>query len=195
MLTRDGDLDEDEDAVYTGQFVEELKLAEYDEEKKIDERWRVNNVANAKKAVSKKTRGVGTLTSINLNEWMTLQKVKHRHVINGSQCLYNPIKAILICVTEFAENGDISRLIKLQDEERQSFLEEELHLMFVMLISALDHAHRKGIVHKDISPQNMYIDGAGDLKLANFGVVRDTRVIERDKETGKETHKGGVGTL
>ena len=41
----------------------------------------------------------------------------------------------------------------------------------------------------------MLIDAEGDLKLANFGAAKDTREVKVNKETGKETHSGEVGTL
>jgi serine/threonine-protein kinase len=38
--------------------------------------------------------------------------------------------------------------------------------------SALDHAHSRGIVHRDVKPSNIMTDEQGNAFLADFGIVR-----------------------
>ena len=37
--------------------------------------------------------------------------------------------------------------------------------------AALDHAHRRGVVHQDVKPDNIIIDDAGRAKLIDFGLA------------------------
>ena len=39
---------------------------------------------------------------------------------------------------------------------------------------ALDYAHNKGVVHWDIKPSNIMLDGAGAVKITDFGISRTT---------------------
>jgi tRNA A-37 threonylcarbamoyl transferase component Bud32 len=60
---------------------------------------------------------------------------------------------------------------------------------------ALAHAHRKGVVHRDVKPENIIIDSKGRVLLADFGISKaidakgDATTIKKLTQTG-----GIVGT-
>jgi eukaryotic-like serine/threonine-protein kinase len=88
-------------------------------------------------------------------------------------------------VMEYIQGDDLKH--HLDTGDRYS-LEQSLH-MIDDLLSALDYAHRHGVVHRDIKPANLLLEASGRLKLTDFGVAR-----MQDSEATR-TQGAMVGTL
>jgi eukaryotic-like serine/threonine-protein kinase len=70
-------------------------------------------------------------------------------------------------VMEYVPGGDLKELV----DEKGSLGEKELARIGADVASGLAYAHEKGIIHRDIKPQNILIDSYGRPKLADFGIA------------------------
>jgi len=59
----------------------------------------------------------------------------------------------------------------------------------------LAYLHEKGLVHRDVQPGNMWITGAGVLKMMEFGAVRDALGNIVDEDTGVTTSETVLGNF
>ncbi|MEA2568764.1 MAG: eukaryotic-like serine/threonine-protein kinase [Acidobacteriota bacterium] len=81
---------------------------------------------------------------------------------------------------EYIDGHDLKTILR-RGEERDQPMQVELALFIASKIAAaLDYAHRKhdfegkdlGLVHRDVSPQNVLISQEGDIKLCDFGIAK-----------------------
>jgi serine/threonine protein kinase len=69
------------------------------------------------------------------------------------------------------------------------FTEAEALQVILQIAEALDHAHRHGIIHRDVKPRNIMITVEGTCKLADMGLARLTQdrqslLAERGRSIG-----------
>jgi serine/threonine protein kinase len=58
---------------------------------------------------------------------------------------------------------------------------------------AVEHAHQRGVIHRDLKPGNILVDEAGQPKILDFGIAR---VTDSDAQLTRQTDVGQiVGTL
>jgi serine/threonine-protein kinase len=69
---------------------------------------------------------------------------------------------------EFVEGESLQSIIA-----RQARIPLAAKLKFVeQVCSGLDHAHKNGIVHRDVKPGNILVKNDGTVKVVDFGIVR-----------------------
>jgi serine/threonine protein kinase len=93
---------------------------------------------------------------------------------------------IAFLVMEYIQGDDLKHHL---DKGVRYSLEQSLK-MIRDLLSALEYAHRQGIVHRDIKPANLLIEPGGRVKLTDFGVAR-----MQDSGDATRTQGTMVGTL
>jgi tRNA A-37 threonylcarbamoyl transferase component Bud32 len=72
-------------------------------------------------------------------------------------------------VMRYMSGGSLSEMIR-----KGKFSLRDAALIIERLASALDHAHSKGIIHRDIKPDNVLFDASNNPYLSDFGVAKLT---------------------
>ncbi len=81
-------------------------------------------------------------------------------------------REVYYIVMEYVSGGDLKGLIDAKGDTEGPLAEKELARIGGDVASGLAYAHEKGIIHRDIKPQNILIDEYGRPKLGDFGIAR-----------------------
>jgi serine/threonine protein kinase len=98
-------------------------------------------------------------------EARTIARLQHPHIMPLYD--YGTEGDILYLITPFIEGGSLTDRIRKGARPLA-----EVDRLLTQIAPALDYAHRQGVIHRDIKPDNVMIDGEGHALLADFGIAR-----------------------
>ena len=78
---------------------------------------------------------------------------------------------------EYIEGKNLKSLLA----ERAPFSYDQIAEMIAQVAEAIDYAHRKGIIHRDVKPANIIITTDEKVKITDFGIA-EGRLVEPDDD-------------
>jgi serine/threonine-protein kinase len=80
---------------------------------------------------------------------------------------------------ELLQGVNFFRYIK----QKGSLRENEIESFLVQILSAIDLAHKHGVIHRDIKPSNIFVEKNNRIKVIDFGIAKlDYDDFEMTKE-------------
>ena len=113
--------------------------------------------------------------SNSLNEVRILASLKSNYIISYKEAFYDEKENTLILVMEYADNGDLSKLIKRYKKNNKLIKEDEIWRIFIQLIKGLKSLHDLNILHRDIKSANIFLFSNGSAKLGDLNVSKVTK--------------------
>lgn len=100
------------------------------------------------------------------NESKAIAVLSHPNIVKVFNVSYGD--RLQYIVMEHVEGITLKEYI---EQQGRLGIKETVHFT-IQILRALQHAHDKGIVHRDIKPQNILLLSNGNIKVTDFGIAR-----------------------
>ncbi|KAH9937397.1 kinase [Fomitopsis serialis] len=94
---------------------------------------------------------------------------------------------------EYCQGGSLAALLEHGRIEDEGILQ----IYTLQMLEGLAYLHSKGVVHRDIKPDNILLDHMGVIKFVDFGaakiLAKNQRSIQRSRRSSDAATNGGVG--
>lgn len=101
-----------------------------------------------------------------INESKAVAMLSHENIVNIYDVSVS--ENLKYIVMEFIEGVTLKNYVA----EHGALSFPEICSITGQILAALDHAHSRGVIHRDIKPQNIMILKNGQVKVADFGIAK-----------------------
>jgi len=118
------------------------------------------------------------LRAVARHEYDTLRQLDSPYIIGAREFFASDVEAVLV-LDYFAGTTLTNAVARAQPKRRLK--ESVSRTLFSMLVNALEYMHRRGIVHRDVKPDNVLVDNDNsDLRLIDFHTARQVDEDQSD---------------
>ncbi|CAK7230807.1 negative regulator of the PHO system [Sporothrix bragantina] len=103
-----------------------------------------------------------------IREISLMKELKHENIVALHDVIHTESKLML--VFEYMD-GDLKKYMDTNGE-RGALKPMLIKSFMYQLLKGIDFCHQNRVLHRDLKPQNLLINGKGQLKLGDFGLAR-----------------------
>ena len=107
-----------------------------------------------------------------MEEYSLVERIQSRHVARIHD--HGTVEGHTYLVMEFFEGGDLAKRLG-----GEALPPDESLRLFRELMFALGDIHEKGVLHRDLKPQNIMFRSDGSLAIVDFGIAKHIDAIDR----------------
>ena len=135
------------------------------------------------KVKSKINKQIYAMKKVDMNKILEEMNVDRKYFENEIHFLQN-LRSNFVCkcytifqednflffIMEFMNNGDLQTFYKANKALQKQIPEDKMWDIFFKSISGLKYIHEKGLIHRDIKLENLFLDDNFNIKIGDFNV-------------------------
>lgn len=107
-------------------------------------------------------------------EAQAIAQLEHPHIVRLYR--YGEANGLLYMAMQYVEGASLNQVLATYRAEGEYIEPDEASRIVREVCVALDYAHSKGVIHRDVKPSNIVLDKQGRAVLADFGLALLTDV-------------------
>jgi serine/threonine protein kinase, bacterial len=116
-----------------------------------------------------------------------LYKLQHPQIPKFREWFTEPTRQSMFLVQDYAEGPTYQEILRDRTRQNQTFSESEVVTLLTQLLPVLDYIHGRGVIHRDLSPDNLICRNSDRLPvLIDFGGVKEVTA------SAAKVHDSGV---
>ena len=112
------------------------------------------------------------------NEIEILKKMNHPNIIKYYK--YFKEKNKIYIIMEYFDNGDLKDYIEVLSElkKKNMIKKDEIWYIFYQCMSGLTYLHKTNVIHRDIKPDNIFMNKNKIIKIGDFGISTQIKKLK-----------------
>jgi serine/threonine protein kinase, bacterial len=121
-----------------------------------------------------------------------LYKLQHPQIPKFREWFTETTRQSMFLVQDYAEGPTYQEILRDRQRQNQTFSESEVVTLLTQLLPVLDYIHGRGVIHRDLSPDNLICRNSDRLPvLIDFGGVKEvTASAAKPHDNGVEADYG-----
>jgi serine/threonine protein kinase len=121
----------------------------------------------AMKSLSKTKLAQNHLVARTITERNVLLKANHPFIVGARFAFQTDTKVLFMM--DYVQGGELFQRLRVEHH----FDEARTKLYTAQLVLAIEYLHSIGVIHRDLKPENILVDRFGNLKITDFGLVKE----------------------
>ena len=102
-------------------------------------------------------------------EAQAVARLEHPHIVRLYR--YGQANGLLYMAMQYVEGADLESLLDTYRDKDQFIPPDDARRIVGEVCQALDYAHARGVIHRDVKPGNILVDRQGHAYLTDFGLA------------------------